>query len=271
MQTKILQFQVTKVLPEVYRLQWDSSQLLPDDTIAILRSESGYTGFEPVGPVFKAYVTDQYYDQLFEYIKTPYYRLRITRGNDAFLAPENNEEGIFATVPLSTIVLQRRKHLSLNYEHSGVQVLFYKKRTVGMKCPYCTDVSTGKRLISNCIHCFGTGFIGGYLPPVMLHVLIGRPREYKGQSQIGQIETDAVQIHIPGWVEPFPGDVIRTPDNTMYEITNKRNTITFQQGVIKYAVLAVEVEPHSAVYNLSIPEQPTAVKFTLKTAIRAWK
>jgi hypothetical protein len=262
---------VSRVLPEVYLLKWDSSGLLPDDRIIILRSEQNYTGFEPIAPPFKAYVTDEYHDQLYSYIKEPFYKLRIERDNDFAIYPDINKAGVGALMPLSSIVLQRRQDLALNYKESGVEVLFYKKRTVGMLCPYCTDETTGKRLISDCEHCFGTGFLGGFLPPLKVHILMGRPREYSGQSPIGNVETSMMELHFPGWVKPSPGDVIRDPVNKMFEVSNKITEVTFQRGVIKYTTIAVECEPHDMVYRLPIPEKPTVIRYTVKTAPEEWK
>lgn len=267
---KTLTINVTKTLPDTYRVTWESPELLPDDNVTVLRSEAAFVGFEPVAGPFKAYITGELYDQLVSHIDKVYYKIRITRGSEEFLFPEEGVAGVSNAAPLSTIVLQRRKHLAMNFKRNGVEVLYYKKRLLAMRCPVCVDPTTDKQMFADCDMCYGTGYVGGYYTPLKLHVLLSGDREFKGVSTAGFVETAAVSLKIPGWLEPFPGDVVRDPAGDMWEISNKIRPLVFQRGVIQYDTIAVKVEPHSAAYRLPVPEQPVALKFKVKTYVEAW-
>ena len=53
------------------------------------------------------------------------------------------------------------------YEHvHGVPTFIYQKRKEGVRCTNCWDKVLKRVLISSCQTCYGTGFMGGYYPPM---------------------------------------------------------------------------------------------------------
>jgi len=55
----------------------------------------------------------------------------------------------------------RRSMVALRH-FSGVHLAVLKRKHYGSRCTRCFDVATKHILVSNCVSCFGTGWVGGY-------------------------------------------------------------------------------------------------------------
>ena len=61
----------------------------------------------------------------------------------------------------------RRKKLNIDHpKHSGRNFRIFKRRTWGTHCNVCWDDSLQRGTDSNCLTCFGTGWINGYYDPM---------------------------------------------------------------------------------------------------------
>jgi hypothetical protein len=61
--------------------------------------------------------------------------------------------------------VQRNAHVALEM-FTGVRIGVLKRRHFGNRCPVCYEPITKSSLVSNCRSCYGTGWEGGYFPPV---------------------------------------------------------------------------------------------------------
>lgn len=84
------------------------------------------------------------------------------------------------------------KRLCLTIEnYSGVKGVLLHKRTSGTPCNFCTDNSIKAQEVTFCPHCEGTGFEGGYYPPIDLTIQMNKhPGLSKTQTKIGSMVTD---------------------------------------------------------------------------------
>lgn len=103
-----------------------------------------------------------------------FYRIRMEVGGNisysdavAALGPWNRED--FRTAKeicrKETLVIKRM----------GRKGLFMRRRDWGDKCPVCRDFDTSEPTQSRCTTCYGTGFVGGYWPPIYMPVLFTKP------------------------------------------------------------------------------------------------
>ena len=136
-----------------------------EPTFTVEASRSGVGDWEVVA------VTTGYYAAIDEsrwlYGKAPrlHYRVRFTTAGRTHTSPRYqigaNLDGRDAAI-LRDIV---RKE-ALRFRQSGQCGFLYKRRHWGPRCTACHDYDTGSVLNSNCGSCFGTGYSGGYFPPV---------------------------------------------------------------------------------------------------------
>lgn len=128
----------------------------------------------------------------------------------------------------------------------GIRCLFYARRTFGNRCAECWDFV--KRQVGNdrCLICFGTGFTGGYLPPLALYVNVGPSTEATDLDPISEREPSKIQ----GWTTNYPeitrGDLLITQGNRRYRVEVKKESqqleITYRQFLSLYEIPPVDVE-----------------------------
>lgn len=78
----------------------------------------------------------------------------------------------------------RKERLRLA-QWAGREGWLLKRKTSGERCTRCRDPLTGEVTNSNCPKCFGTGFVGGYHPPVPLRAQFG-PQQVQEEPRRGR-------------------------------------------------------------------------------------
>jgi hypothetical protein len=110
----------------------------------------------------------------------------------------------------------RKEQVRMSY--AGECGYLYKRRYFGETCTQCTDYDTGEVTDSKCLECFGTGFVGGYFPPVHYDLIEsnasgGHTRRKQTMDNRGPTEN---QVHLHRglncpWLDT--GDVWLDPDS----------------------------------------------------------
>lgn len=90
--------------------------------------------------------------------------------------------------------------------YSGVQGVLLRKRTSGTLCKYCTDDSILAQEVTYCPHCEGTGYEGGYYPPIDLTLQLNQhPGIDKTQSPVIGSHVAHKDITAEGIAYPWVG------------------------------------------------------------------
>lgn len=97
-------------------------------------------------------------------------------------------------------------------EFSGERVLHLTPRTWGQHCPECWDALKRRAVKSSCLTCWGTGFAGGYWPPLLMRVLKAGTQHVNQLTQLFKMEPRD-QILQAGAVPPIkPADLLISVD-----------------------------------------------------------
>ena len=195
---KITKLVVRHITPSLMNLRWDiesSSENFADYEIRILRSETNTDNY-PGSPVASG-IAD--YDIVAAGI-SPAYRsdyddtslVGLTNKLDTLVyrvQARNLSTGKVYTTPATTVAVGwdmnaryiiKHRELVLN-RLSGQKFLVYKKKTFGQYCTKCYDDTLMRTTFGKCDICYGTGFVGGFYTPYVIHAQIN---ENPPRSQI---------------------------------------------------------------------------------------
>lgn len=121
------------------------------------------------------------------------------------------------------------------YEHvHGVPVFIYPKKKEGDRCTNCWDKVLKRVTISKCQTCYGTGFMGGYYPPMPAWVDINPDPANAQVMEFGVREPSQTDIAFTNFPILQLGDVILELDAFMFwrvvavRSSEKNRTITLQ-------------------------------------------
>lgn len=100
--------------------------------------------------------------------KNFYYKIQAVLSDDSV-----EESSILKIFPDQFLSMKTIMQVHMFQTMSGVSqikntpVIFYQKRTSGVECPRCGINKKIGNVSSKCIVCYGTGYDGGYYPPVL--------------------------------------------------------------------------------------------------------
>lgn len=153
----------------------------------IYRSESPEGPFELLaGPFEDRFQFRDFSPNLLHKWRQLYYKLRVVHKPTS----EETDAGVTtldAEPDLIALEIVRQEDLLLR-NFTGRRCFLFPVRTFGEKCT-CYDNSLGRSTKSNCIVCFDTGFIGGYLRPIDFYMQLDpdakspSPTALKGETQ----------------------------------------------------------------------------------------
>lgn len=262
MNCRVEAFTVAQQLPSMFKLSWRLSGDFNTE-LTILRSDNPYSDFTPVSPTFSGYLTDVFYDVGVSVVKGPYYKLQLTKDDEITIYPE---KGIHVTYPPNLLVMQRYNQLNLYNKLYGTAVFYYQKKTTGSRCTHCYDEVTHKVLTSDCQYCYGTGFVGGFHPPLQLYITITQENVLKEDTVAsGAAITDTATATFPGYINIQEGDVVRDAINGLWEVSRMVKAQYLQQAVIFSLVKISKVKAGNPKYNLSLPDKVPLVSYKSKT------
>lgn len=105
----------------------------------------------------------------------------------------------------------------------GRKCWLFIARTFGPQCS-CYDYTLGRKLIANHKACFGTGYLGGYLPPIEVYVQIdppGKNHQVTSLQEVTQYDTGARMISFP---PVSPDDILVESENLRWRVISVRHT-----------------------------------------------
>jgi hypothetical protein len=185
-----------------------------DYTFQVLRSESSQGPYEKISEPFE----DRY---IFVDSRIPgpnkwrrlYYKLLVTHKKDsdtAEIGPAFQE----ADPDLIADTVRRNEQTAFT-QVIGRQCWVFPRRTFGTRCLNCWDATMNKKKQSNCMSCFDTSFLRGYLDPIECWVQIDpspKDEQLQSMNKDQQVVTTARMSHFP----------VLKPKDILVELENKR-------------------------------------------------
>jgi hypothetical protein len=216
----------------------------------ILRRSEG-----PVGPFEQlcAPFEDQYYFRdttpaLLHKWRNLYYELEIIDKQTS----ESMKVGPTAQVPEPDLIgleIMRQEDV-LFREHVGRRCWLFPVRTFGAKC-VCFDRVAGRRTKSNCLNCFDTGYLGGYLSPIECFVQLDPNANAPQNTPMGEQQSNLTSARLISFPPVKPKDILVEAENHRWRVTQV-NTTQRLRAVVHQELVLKQIEGGDAEYRVPI-------------------
>lgn len=219
-------------------------------TFEVYRSESSTTGFKRVGITQSLSWVDRV--NLLAKFKPMYYQVRATISGRPC---ESNVAAITNAPNQDALRFQKRERFQLA-KFDGVPSMLYTRRRTGKPCHRCVgDKELGDFGI-DCTICFGTGFDGGYYPPLPIYINHQTLKSEGANLQENLVKEDSTtNLWTSNWTIISPEDILMEmlPPNYLWIITGVQKS-TRRGAVIRQIMTANEVDKGQVLYRLPIPD-----------------
>jgi hypothetical protein len=198
-------------------LRWDADETLPPGvTYSLWRSESAVTGFQQVAETQLLVHIDRV--NLFSKNRNIQYQVRaFVNGKEL----RSNVADLFGPAGDDVLRFQRRERFQLA-KYDGVEAFLYVKRTFGPRCPRCVVRKGVGDAGIECRRCFGTGFDGGFLPPIPVYIAHQTLDQSNADLQKEYVkEGSNAQMWTSNWTDLAAEDIIMeaAPPNTIWIVS----------------------------------------------------
>lgn len=194
----------------------------------------------------------------FNFNRKTFYQLRITDMESG----QTETFGPFEPGSSPDLIAQelRRRFVLLMQEHAGRRLVVFPVITQGFRCPSCFDQgpngrTTGRRRTSNCIDCYDTTFLGGYMTPVAVHGQIDVPVKHEQPRDIGANQTQQTTARLPYFPPIKPGDLIVESSNVRWEVDQLRHT-EFHGAATRWEPTLKRIPASDVRYKLPVNMDP---------------
>jgi hypothetical protein len=215
----------------------------------ILRSESSMGPWDQLTPPFE----DQFYFRDGTPLKmhkwrTLYYLLRI-RDKITDEVVEIGPTSQAAEPDIITLEINRQEDL-LFREFVGRMCWLFPVRTFGAYC-ICYDRVQSKRTKSNCLNCYDTGFMGGYLSPIQCYVQFDPSGQQSTPTTFKEKQDNKTSARLISFPQVKPKDILIEAENTRWSVltmtpTQRLRAIVHQELTLK------EVDKGDIEYKLPV-------------------
>jgi len=193
----------------------------------ILRSGSAAGPFDVLaGPIrydtYEFLDGDVYHQNKF---RRYFYRVRaVHRGSGQVREyPHDSAAWVKARPTLIATELRRQERV-LFREFSGRRAVLLPLRRFGRRCPRCWDPVAGRKVISQCLTCFDTTYVGGYLQPIEIFIQIDPSPKVQQNNAHGREGQDNTRARKSSFPPTMVGDVIVEAENIRWRITQVSTT-----------------------------------------------
>ena len=168
---KVTKLKVRSLDLDYLDLAWeveDSEESPYDYLFQVERSEAAMGPWDPVSPEFsdRYMFRDVMVNQQYRF-RQYWYRIKVTRKSDSNVEYSSSAK-LGAEADL--IALEVRRLESMHFEEFvGRQCYLFPVRTFGQRCT-CFDAVSGQRMRSQCLDCYDTTYVRGYLDPISVWV-----------------------------------------------------------------------------------------------------
>jgi hypothetical protein len=182
--------------------------------------------------------------------RTIYYRLRIvdvTSDEEAIYGPTAQ----IAEPDLIALEVTRQEDV-LFREFVGRACWIFPVRTFGARC-VCYDRVSGKRTKSNCLNCYDTGFLGGYLSPIKTFVQFDPNGKGNAATVNGERQDSSTTARLISFPPVKPKDIVVEAENVRWKVVSQNAPQRLRSQLHQELVLK-EVSKDDVVYKLPINE-----------------
>lgn len=273
---------ITPVYPGAVFIQWD---VTPDATVSgkfafeVFRSGSPGGEWVKIATVIDATNTlddmhaEEHRDgaQLESITRSLYYK--VTCVDPAGTFAESLPADLYGRVPQDDkqtdqlgpgVRLEKRKFLlrrkiirdqtitlrSLN----GVKIAVLKRRHFGTRCTYCFDPLTKLNTASRCTKCFGTGWVGGFYPPIFTYARFAASGTQTSLAVEGASDMNQNGVTLLNYPLVEEGDILVEPETDVRWRVAYANPTHLRQLVVHQRITAVELPRSSAEYKVVVEE-----------------
>jgi len=196
----------------------------------IFRSEAAMGPYEKIGGPFR----DTYYFRdiqvsLLHKWREYFYKIQVehipsgeTKDYGPATANEPEPDLIAAEVVRQEDMLFR--------EFVGRKCYLFPVRTFGPRCS-CFDPHMGRKTRSNHPPCFGTGWLGGYMSPIEVHVQIDPTAKQTDLSPLGERQPQNVLGRMISFPPVNPRDILVESENRRWRVVSVAGTQRLRAGV----------------------------------------
>jgi hypothetical protein len=177
-----------------------------------------------------------------------YYKVVLEK-KDGSETYESDAATLVAPVDLIAAEIQRRERLYFE-EFVGRRALLYPRRSFGQRC-HCYDPVTGQTERSMCMECFSTGYIRGYLNPIVI------PVQFDPSAKTVQLMPDAENQQVvtvartTAFPEIKPRDIIIEAENRRWRVLQVTPTERLR-AVVHQEIQVTEIVPGDIEFRLPI-------------------
>lgn len=215
----------------------DGTHAILDYEFYVLRSGDSPEGpySQIAGPLRDQYMIRDTQVSLLHKWRQYYYKIRIVHkptgnvtesGPAASSIPERNLE--------AAEIIRLEDVLFRNF--IGRKCWLFIARTFGPQCT-CYDYTLGRKLIANHKDCFGTGYFGGYMPPIEIYLQIDPPGKTHNVTTLQEVLPQDSQARMISFPPVSPDDVIVESENIRWRVISVRNTERLRTPVHQELVL----------------------------------
>jgi hypothetical protein len=223
-----------------------------DYTFQVFRSESPEGPFEPITQTFEdRYIFVDRRLPAGDKFRQIWYRLRVTKKGGQTPVFEDFGPVCRQAEPDLVANYIRRMELTLFTQATARLCWLFKRRTFGARCPSCWDPVSGKKARANCLTCYQTGFLRGYLNPIEVWIQIdpaAKAQQNQGQQAAQHTATTARTSFYPNIV---PGDVIVEAENKRWRVDKVTQSERLRTP-IKQELVLLQINDTDIEYKLPI-------------------
>lgn len=229
-------------------LSWEintSTDDVWDYRFVIERSESPMGPFDVVSGEFtdKFAFRDTIVNLMHSY-RTLYYRIKIRDVRDDGVT--YSDVAWMSARPDLIALEVRRLEFVLFKEHIGRRVWVFPTRTFGQRCPNCYDPVAGQQYIENCLTCYDTTFVRGFLDPVEIYLQFDPHPKHTESTQLAETQQENVSARCLDFPPLKPRDIIVEAENKRWRVERVSRTqrlrVDLHQELILHAVPTSDVE-----------------------------
>lgn len=214
-------------------------------TFQVLRSESGEGPYEELTPEFE----DRY---IFVDRRIPasyrfrqfWYKLRVKHkpsGDTKDFGPVTN-----AAEPDLIAQTIRRLEQTAFTQVIGRMCWLFPRRTFGTRCRNCWDPTLSAKKRSNCVECYDTGFLRGFMNPIEVWVQIDPVAKAVQLQQFQKDQQQLTSARMTFYPLVKPGDILTELENQRWRVvgvsTSERLRATIKQELTLRAIMPTDIE-----------------------------
>jgi len=231
--------------PKINNINIDGTPWLPPKPLTDTINLSQLAG--PISALdFYQYV--DYTATFWDFYKNQYYQIRTRQisTQEEFLSPVFTMDGELDVVGIYIVD-------EVNWlleDTTGEPTYVHKRKSTGVPCQNCFDPVIKKRLVSNCPHCYGTNWEGGFYPQLTAYVDYSPSTNVVQLQDWGATQPNEINAMLSNWPQLRPGDVLRElRTQKLWRVERISETEKRRIPLIQY-IRCKEINPEDIEYKI---------------------